>query len=248
MKLIGSSYCERVMYGVLQSLGLKFSVQFKINKFKFRYDSLVEDKYIIELHGMQHYDYYRQPNWKTYNEEHENDMTKYDIAVLNGYEYNKNYFVIDCRYTYLYWIKTNISSCKLFETYDLDCIDWEGINYNAQTEIKKEIIELWNNKKENLTTTDIANIYNITRQTVRKYLVWGMENGFCEYSPKDEIGGHKKPVLQFTKDNILIGEYVSSNEASRIVGVSQGNINSCCNGKRMTAGGYVWKFKEDVVL
>lgn len=50
----------------------------------------------------------------------------------------------------------------------------------------------------------------------------------------------QKKVLQFTKNNIFIKEYVSLNEASRQTAVFVSNISSCCREKYNTAGGFIW--------
>ncbi len=34
-------------------------------------------------------------------------------------------------------------------------------------------------------------------------------------------------------------------EASRETKIDQGSINRCCNKKQKTAGGYIWRYKED---
>ena len=52
-----------------------------------------------------------------------------------------------------------------------------------------------------------------------------------------------KPVLQYTLDGELIGEYESIKEAARQSGIHYGNICNCCVGRFHTAGGYVWKYK-----
>lgn len=51
-----------------------------------------------------------------------------------------------------------------------------------------------------------------------------------------------KKVLQFTKSGEFLREWSSTREASRQLGISQGNICSCCNGKYKSAGGYIWKY------
>lgn len=52
-----------------------------------------------------------------------------------------------------------------------------------------------------------------------------------------------KRVFQYTKENEKINEFPSINEASRITEICNVNISQCCNGKRKTAGGYIWKMK-----
>ena len=55
-----------------------------------------------------------------------------------------------------------------------------------------------------------------------------------------------KKVLQFNVAGKYINEYKSCIEAAQKIGLKNGcHIGSCCNGKRKTAGGYVWKFKEE---
>jgi group I intron endonuclease len=51
-----------------------------------------------------------------------------------------------------------------------------------------------------------------------------------------------KPILQIDLDGNIIKLWDSSGQASKILGISQGNINECCNNKRRTANGYRWKF------
>ena len=50
------------------------------------------------------------------------------------------------------------------------------------------------------------------------------------------------PVLQM-KDGIVINQFISMIEASRMTGICQGSISNCCKGKRKNAGGYQWKTK-----
>ena len=53
---------------------------------------------------------------------------------------------------------------------------------------------------------------------------------------------HSKKILQLTKSGEFIREWPSAKEAERELGISQSNICGCCNGKRKSAGGYVWKY------
>lgn len=55
---------------------------------------------------------------------------------------------------------------------------------------------------------------------------------------------NSKPVSQFTKNNILINEFVSISEASIITGINRSCIEFVCTNRRnyKTAGGYIWKF------
>lgn len=52
------------------------------------------------------------------------------------------------------------------------------------------------------------------------------------------------PVLQYDKDLNLINEYPTITEASNITKIHLSNIQRVCKGKRKTAGGYIWKYKN----
>lgn len=55
-----------------------------------------------------------------------------------------------------------------------------------------------------------------------------------------------KCVYQYTKDGEFIREWPSTKEVERDLGFANSYIGACCNGKRKTAYGYLWKYKEDV--
>lgn len=50
-----------------------------------------------------------------------------------------------------------------------------------------------------------------------------------------------KPVMQLTKDGKEINVYPSENEAARVTGISQRNMNACIHGRVKSAGGFIWK-------
>lgn len=55
-----------------------------------------------------------------------------------------------------------------------------------------------------------------------------------------------KKVYQFTTDGKLVGEYKSIAEAGRAVGVRKETISMVVNGKRNTAKGFIWSFKNEL--
>lgn len=54
-----------------------------------------------------------------------------------------------------------------------------------------------------------------------------------------------KAVLQFTLGGEFIKEYHSISEAERFTKIFDSNISSCCLGKSKTAGGYIWRHKNN---
>ena len=59
-----------------------------------------------------------------------------------------------------------------------------------------------------------------------------------------ENNPRSKKVLQFAKDGTFLAEFSCTREAERKTNVQNAHISLCCNGKRKTAGGYVWKYAE----
>lgn len=56
---------------------------------------------------------------------------------------------------------------------------------------------------------------------------------------------HKRKVKQYDLQGNFIKTWERINDAQRELHIRQGNIISCCKGKRKTAGGYVWKYERD---
>ncbi len=54
-----------------------------------------------------------------------------------------------------------------------------------------------------------------------------------------------KPVDMFTTSGEYVRSYSCTKEAERDTGIWNQNISRCCNGKAETAGGYVWRFREE---
>ena len=53
-----------------------------------------------------------------------------------------------------------------------------------------------------------------------------------------------KPILQYSKDGEFIKEWIGANEVERVLGIAQSSITKCCQGKRKSAGCFVWKYSE----
>lgn len=57
-----------------------------------------------------------------------------------------------------------------------------------------------------------------------------------------------EPVVQFSKTGELINDkWESMSEVERVLGINHTNISKCCQGKIKSIGGFVWKYKRDVV-
>ncbi len=60
------------------------------------------------------------------------------------------------------------------------------------------------------------------------------------------ISKSKKAVFQYTMNNVFISEFSSIKEAMNLTGVHKNSITNCCKGnKYSSAGGFIWKFKNE---
>lgn len=67
-----------------------------------------------------------------------------------------------------------------------------------------------------------------------------------QYRETHKSGKPIKPVLQYTKDNKFVAEYISISEASRQTKIPDSNISRCCQYKKYkSAGGYIWRYKKE---
>jgi hypothetical protein len=79
-------------------------------------------------------------------------------------------------------------------------------------------------------------------------VTWEQNNNKAKQHQRLGILNTAKPlkqVIQYTLDNIFIQSFISSQEASRVTGVNQRNISQVCIGKRITAGGYIWRHVDE---
>jgi group I intron endonuclease len=55
-----------------------------------------------------------------------------------------------------------------------------------------------------------------------------------------------KSVLKFDRDMNLVDEFPSIRDAMRKTGIHRSNIKKCCDEKVKSAGGFIWRFKDNI--
>lgn len=188
----GLSYPSKIMTSVLNQLNLEYTTEYcadwSDNK---KYDYfLSNENLLLEINGMQHYDGgFVRANGRTLEEEQKNDKLKKELALSNGIK-EKNYIVVDCRYSELEWIKNNILKSRLAELFDLSKIDWLKCHEFALSSRVKEACELWNSGINN--TEEIRLTMKVCRSTVIRWLNKGSKINWCKYSDNKGSGSAKK--------------------------------------------------------
>lgn len=59
---------------------------------------------------------------------------------------------------------------------------------------------------------------------------------------RNKYPNNSKKILQFGKENLLIKKWDSLQQAENELWIYKSSISQCCNWKRKTAGGFVWKY------
>ena len=92
-----------------------------------------------------------------------------------------------------------------------------------------------------------AELIFLTHSEHRRLHAKGVLKGPMSEATKKALSeANSKKILQFTKSGEFIREWPSAIEASRQLGIAQPHICYCCNRKRKSAGGYIWKYAEDL--
>lgn len=91
--------------------------------------------------------------------------------------------------------------------------------------------------------TNICKVCRGERRTAGGF-GWSYEKKEVEQPIKTTIK-HNTAVLQYDKSGNFIAEYQSAKEARRQTGINDTTIGLVCKGKGKTAGGYIWKYKEE---
>ena len=245
----GISYPERFLHSLLFVLNIEYISQFsKVNVEwceNYRYDFYFEYKnikYIIEVHGEQHYSD-AKGNWDNVERIQINDKNKYVLAIKNDIK-DENYIVIDCRKSDFNYIKTNILKSNLSKIFDLENIDWLKVEEMTLKNMVKLVCNLYN---EGLTNIEITKKTGLCDVSVRNYLKKGNIIGWCSYDSREYHKSISKPISVY-KDGVLLNTYSSiaklckTSEQTYGIKLHPNYIKKCINREIDTYKGFTFKF------
>lgn len=266
----GISYPEKFMMNLLEQLKIhnqlnNFVCQYSktnnkwCNTYKYDFYFKYNNKeYIIETHGIQHYE--ENTKFKqTLKEVQENDRNKKELALSNKIK-EENYIIIDCRESKLEFIKDNIINSRLNNIFNLNGIDWIKIGQVSEKSLVKEVCDYWN--KGIHSTIDIERLINLNRSTISIYLKKGTKLGWCNYNRDivfNEIGNKLKGGKSSSAKKIILlnnkREFNCIKEGAYFYGFTNNlnRISECCKGKidyafKLKNGEpLVWCYYEDYI-
>ena len=100
---------------------------------------------------------------------------------------------------------------------DLNNIDWNKCEQDAVKNLAKEVCEDYA-KNNTIFISALARKYNLSRPTIRKYLVNGTKFGWCTYNANESVLKHQKqtsvPIRVFDMAKNLIGIYNSISQCA----------------------------------
>jgi hypothetical protein len=173
------SYPTKFIYSMLKQLNIDFKREkiFDWAKNK-RYDFYIpEINTIIEVNGRQHYSTsFVGIGGRTLLEEQSNDKEKEMSALENGIS---NYIVIDARISESAFMIDSILNNELVKSiFDISKVNWEECEKFARNNMALEVCKF---KKENpdMNPMRIAEVFEISHNTVRRYLNSGNTFGWC---------------------------------------------------------------------
>ena len=241
----GWSYPNKLMYALLEQIGVKFESEkhFDWSNGKI-YDNYIEYenlKIITEQHGIQHYKRVINAKARSLDEEQRNDKLKIELALSNGIT---NYIVINASYSDIDFMKNSILSSNLFSLLNIDytCINWTRCHEFATSNLTKIICE-YKMAHPDITLNEISKIFHISYNRVLQYIQIGTDIGWCSYKRFDDL------KLRYQRNDLVVNNkpihcitnncyyrnaktFVRYYEKEFGKKLCERNIRSVCQGKR----------------
>lgn len=154
---------------------------------------------------------------------------------------------IDSVKSELEYIKNNILNSELVRYLNLKNVNWNECDIFAKGSLYTDIVNYYN--KTNDSTINISNKFNVSQNTVIRYLKYANKNNLCVFEPQSNMKKTQFKSVGVVQYNIFtrkcIQEFDSVQKASDMTNISYFKILNCCNRKIPIAGFYIWRFKND---
>lgn len=114
----------------------------------------------------------------------------------------------------------------------------------ARVFIKNPESKPYINHKNGIKTDN--SIHNLEWCTARENTKHALDTGLRQQITRDITNAARLenmlPVLQILQSGFVVKEWESAMAVYKAIGIHYSSISKCANGKRQTAGGYVWRF------
>lgn len=85
---------------------------------------------------------------------------------------------------------------------------------------------------------------NLSEETLRRRSAGLRGRKFSDEHKKKIGDGNSKSIEMYSTDGIYLNTFRSAHDVEVKYGISHSHISQCCNGHRMSAGGYIWRFAQ----
>ena len=249
----GKSYAEKFVYNVFSQLGTNIVTQYNKSHAewcgKYKYDLYIDNFYMIEVNGEQHYIDCLMNNHNV-NKQIEIDNLKRDLAISNGI---KHYLELDCRHSNKNYIKASILNSDLINYFDFSKVDWDKANEFATSNLIKVTCEYYEKQKFKMLISEMLIELNLSHTTFLIYLKRGNELGWCNYNKEDTYKYCKKispcnirKVRVIELNKIYDSITKCSQDLEKIYGKYFGisNIVSVCRGYKKSYKGFHFEYVD----
>ena len=202
------------------------------------------------------------PSWSLENEWNKKVYKKWQHMLERVYSekfHNKHPTYIDCTCQLeLHWLSYFVKHITKIDGYDyIQFINGElelDKDIKSNGKINEYSIEncMFVSKSENSKQAHKTRNYDYLHDRVGENNPnWGKT--LTEETKKKMSESHKgkrvgennpraRKVAQYSIDGKLLKIWICIADVKRELGINRSNISECCNGKRKTAGGYIWKY------
>lgn len=154
-------------------------------------------------------------------------------------------------YDHYYTLKNNKHHSKYLQNV-INKYGIEGLKFTilevCDNHSVKEIFE-----KEQYWIDVFKPVYNMNNSVFPKGRIWTEDEKRKQHDkmkgkplPETVYIQMKKVINQYSNTGIFIKTFESKAEASRTLNIDASSISNCANGKRKTAGGFMWKYVDPI--